>query len=206
MASGENSALSRMIDAIERGAIALLLGLMTLVTFANVVARYVFNANILWALETTVFLFAWLVLLGASHLVKSNAHLGVDALVAILAPGPRKALTLLAGLCCIAYAALMLKGGLDYYAPFIGQRAWYETQDIPMLSWLRWIEPLLNEGEAYEKLPRFIPYVILPVALALLLIRFAQAVWKVWVGHGGLMVASHEAEELLDDAVKARED
>ena len=49
---------------------------MTLVTFANVVARYVFNDNILWALETTVFLFAWLVLLGACYGVKTSLHLG----------------------------------------------------------------------------------------------------------------------------------
>jgi hypothetical protein len=46
--------------------IAMLLGLMTVVTFANVVARYAFNSNILWALELTSFLFAWLVLLGRS--------------------------------------------------------------------------------------------------------------------------------------------
>ena len=48
------------------------------VYYYEVIARYVFNANILWALETTVFLFAWLVLLGASYCVKVHAHLGVD--------------------------------------------------------------------------------------------------------------------------------
>ena len=63
--------------------IAGLLGLMTLITFANVVARFVFNSNILWALELTVFLFAWLVLLGASYAVKTHAHLGVDAILNI---------------------------------------------------------------------------------------------------------------------------
>jgi TRAP-type C4-dicarboxylate transport system permease small subunit len=41
----------RAVNAIEETLIALLLGLMTVVTFANVVARYVFNSNILWALE-----------------------------------------------------------------------------------------------------------------------------------------------------------
>jgi len=56
----------RAVNAIEETLIAVILGLMTVVTFANVIARYVFNANILWALETTVFLFAWLILIGAS--------------------------------------------------------------------------------------------------------------------------------------------
>ncbi|MGM0586713.1 MAG: TRAP transporter small permease, partial [Pseudomonadota bacterium] len=71
--------VGRAINAVEETLIAAILGIMTLVTFANVVARYVFNSNILWALETTSFLFAWLVLLGASYCVKITAHLGVDA-------------------------------------------------------------------------------------------------------------------------------
>ena len=52
-------------DRIEEKLIAGILGMMTLITFANVVMRYAFNQNILWALELTVFLFGWLVLLGA---------------------------------------------------------------------------------------------------------------------------------------------
>jgi len=50
-------------DRIEETLIAGILGVMTVITFANVVMRYVFNQNILWALELTVFLFGWLVLL-----------------------------------------------------------------------------------------------------------------------------------------------
>ena len=84
-----------MIDRLEEGLISLLLGLMTALTFANVVARYVFNSNILWALELTVFMFGWLVLLGASYAVKKGMHLGVDAIVQIPAPGPRKVMALI---------------------------------------------------------------------------------------------------------------
>ncbi|MEZ5739852.1 MAG: TRAP transporter small permease subunit [Burkholderiaceae bacterium] len=51
------------------------------------IARYVFNDNILWHLEVTVFLFAWLVLLGASYSVKHNLHIGVDVLVRPLPAG-----------------------------------------------------------------------------------------------------------------------
>jgi len=80
--SDHNQARS-FIDTIEETVIAFLLGMMTIVTFANVVARYVFNSNILWALELTVFMFAWLVLLGTSYAVKKTAHLGVDAILNI---------------------------------------------------------------------------------------------------------------------------
>lgn len=42
-------------DRIEETLIAGILGVMTLITFANVVMRYGFNQNILWASELTVF-------------------------------------------------------------------------------------------------------------------------------------------------------
>ncbi len=191
--------LGRVVNEIEETLIALILGLMTLVTFANVVARYVFNSNILWALETTVFLFAWLVLLGVSYLVKISGHLGVDAAVRLLAPGPRRSVTLLAAGICIAYALLLTIGSWNYWLPFVGSQVWYEVNDIVMPDWLRFIEPLLNEGEPYEKLPRFIPYVVLPVGMTLLTFRFLEAAWRIWTGESELMIASHEAEAMLEE-------
>ena len=38
---------SSFVDRLEENLISILLGLMTLITFANVVARYGFNSNIL---------------------------------------------------------------------------------------------------------------------------------------------------------------
>ena len=51
------SRLSRCINEIEETAIAILLGLMTLITFVNVVLRYGFNTGLIWGLEATTFLF-----------------------------------------------------------------------------------------------------------------------------------------------------
>ncbi len=186
-------------DAIEETFIAITLGLMTLVTFANVIARYVFNANILWGLEVTVFLFAWLVLIGASYGVKHTFHIGVDVVVNTLSPGPRKVVTLIACAACIAFAALLLKGAWDYWSPFIGKRAFYETEDLPVPFFLTWLKDVFNEGEAYEKLPRFIPYFALPLGMALLLFRFLQATWKIATNRQDLLIAGHEAEELMAD-------
>lgn len=69
---------------------------MTLLTFANVIFRYVFNDNILWALELTVFMFAWMVLVGASYGVKKHFHIGVDVIINIVPEGRRKLLALVA--------------------------------------------------------------------------------------------------------------
>ncbi len=189
-------------DAIEENVIAVLLGLMTLITFANVIARYVFNSNILWALELTVFLFAWLVLLGVSYCVKHTLHIGVDVVVRLLPPAMQKAVTLLAAAACLAFCLLMLKGAWDYWVPFIGKRAFLETNDVPMPAFLQFVSDWLNEGEKYEKLPRFIPYFALPLGMALLTFRFVQAGWRIVTGRQELLIAGHEAEELVDEVTR----
>ncbi len=217
---------SRVIDELEETLIALILGAMTLITFINVVLRYGFNTGLIWGLEATSFLFAWLVLFGVSYAVKKTANLGVDAVLNVLAPGTRRVLGLIAAAVCVAYAFLLLKGAWDYWANFAnlpkttGQwfptgfeemkrtsyRSWYEVIDIPMPEWLRFIEPWINEGEAYEKIPRFIPYVILPIGAALLLLRFCQATWRIWTGAEESLIVSHEAEDAVDDVAHLNKD
>ena len=185
-------------DAFEETLIAILLGLMTLIQFANVVAR-ARDLNILWALEATVFLFAWLVLLGASYAVKHNFHIGIDIVVARLPPALRRRVTLFAVACCVAFSLLLLKGSWDYWWPFASSRTFYEVNDIPMPGFLAFLGDVLNEGEAYEKLPRFIPYVVLPISTLLLTIRFMQVGLRVWRGEQQLIVESHEVEEIYED-------
>ena len=158
-------------DRLEETLIALILGAMTVVTFANVVARYGFNSNILWAVEFTVFLFGWMVLLGASYAVKIGAHLGVDAVLNIVSPQLRKIFGLIAVTVCILFSFLLLKGAWDYWANFANLpgtegrwfptgfedkfrgKGWYEVNDIPMPDMLRWMEATFNDGDAYEKIP-----------------------------------------------------
>ena len=209
-------ALGRAVHEVEETAIALILGLMTLITFVNVVLRYGFNTGLIWGLEMTGFLFAWLVLFGISYAVKTTAHLGVDAVINIVPDQVRRVLTLIAAAVCIIYAALLLKGAWDYWAPFAGlnategrviptgfansrDQAWYEVIDIPLPEMLRFLEPMFNQGEEYEKLPRFIPYAMLPFGAALLLFRFVQVAVRLWTGQAKTLIVSHEAEDAVDD-------
>ncbi|SLN61444.1 TRAP transporter small permease [Oceanibacterium hippocampi] len=204
MDSTPRTATGRWINGIEEGLIALLLGLMTIITFANVIARYVFNSNILWALETTLFLFAWLGLIGASYCVKTTAHLGVDALLNIVSPRLRRLLGFAAVASCLVFSFLLLYGAWQYWLPFATKNIWYEVNDIPMPGFLRFLEDLVNEGETYEKLPRFIPYFAMPLGITLLTFRFLQAAWQIATGKRERLIASHEAEELVHDAATNR--
>ena len=209
---------SGFVDKLEENLIAALLGAMTLLTFANVVARKGFNSNILWGLEATVFLFGWLVLLGASYAVKKGAHLGVDVMINGMSESARRMTGLIAISVCIAFAFLLLKGSWDYWANFANlpktegrwfplgfedkflAKGWYELDDIPHPTILKWMEDVFNEGEAYNKMPRLIPYVVLPISSALLVLRFVQAAIAIWKGETDRIVASHEVEDEIDEA------
>ena len=199
MHTESTSRLGRFTDSIEETSIAICLGLMTLVTFANVVARYVFDANILWALELTVFLFAWLVLMGMSYGVKKHVHIGVDVVINAVSPGARKILAIIAVSASLVFAILLLIGSWDYWYPFATERAWLETDDIPMPEFLQFLANWMNEGERYEKMPRWIPYLALPLGVGLLTFRFAQLAYQVFTGRIDRIIASHEAEELMEE-------
>lgn len=220
--AGAKPGPSGFINKLEETLIALLLGLMALITFANVIARFVFNSNILWALELTVFLFAWLVLLGASYAVKVHAHLGVDAVLNMLAPPARRVIGLISVTCCLVFSLLLLKGAYDYWAVFADlpptsgrwfptgfdmkarSQSFYEVQDVPMVSFLRFLEDLINYGDAYEKLPKVVPYLVLPVSMLLLVVRFAQAALQILRGETDRLVASHEVEDEIAEVQAQR--
>ena len=211
------SKTGHITDHIEETLIAVILAMMVLLTFANVVARFL-NSNILWAVETTVFLFAWLVLLGASYAVKHKLHLGVDSFVNMLTPKPKRIVALCVAFCCLLYSILLLKGAWDYWSVFADlppttgkwfptgfedkfrSQSFYETKDIPMIPLFQFLEGWINYDERYEKLPRVIPYIILPLSSALLLFRFIQVTLEAAKGKIDIFIASHEAEDAVEEA------
>ncbi|MCF6305635.1 MAG: TRAP transporter small permease [Rhodobacteraceae bacterium] len=220
MSHYNSNGFGRFTDKLEETAIALILGAMTMITFINVVMRYGFNSGLIWGLEAVSVLFSWLVLFGMAYCIKITAHLGVDSIINLFAFKGRRRMALLATAISIIYAFLLLKGSYDYYANFAnlpattGQwfptglqdmkitnyRGWYEMDRLPMPEWLRFIEPVMNEGERYNKLPRFIPYIILPIGFALLLYRLVQAFIHLSNGNRDTLIVSHEAEDDVKEA------
>jgi len=188
-----NSKFSLLVNRIEETSIAVCLGLMTLITFSNVVARYIFNSNILWALELTVFLFAWLVLMGASYAVKTRIHIGIDVVLIRLPAPAKKIFALLAVSACLAFSIMLTAGSWDYWLPFATDRAWLETDDIPMPTWLAFVSCWINACEAYEKLPRMIPYFALPLGMTLMSYRFLIVAWRIILGDVDMVISPHEA-------------
>ena len=163
------------LNKLEEWLIATLLALMTCVTFAQVVARYVFNYSFVWALELVTYLFAWLIFLGMAYGVRVSAHIGVDALVRTFKPRTARVVGVIAALLCIVYAIIGLVGGVIYVEKM--REVGILAQDLPIEQW--------------------IPRLVLPIGFALLLFRFGQVLYRILTGRQLGMKLVDEAAEAM---------
>ena len=140
---------------IEESLLALLLAGMTSVAFANVVARRLFASSFPWALELTLNLFLYLVLLGMAYALRRGLHASVDALTTRLAPRAEKLCHLLASLCVIIYAVVLSTTGFQ-------------------IARLFWTNPALRSiGSEEIGIPHWLTYSVLGFSFAYLAITAA---------------------------------
>jgi C4-dicarboxylate transporter DctQ subunit len=183
------------------------LAAITLISFSQVIARYGFNSGWGGALELTRILFAWLILFGMSYGVKHGMHLGVDALIRILPKPLFRAAAILGALCCFLYAAMLLHAGWLHF--FGGKEVTNYRQSGAMGYWtlmynlgtglddLRYPVWMQESFGLQERVQRWVAYLMLPIGLALLAFRSAQALVEIVRGNRELIIAGHEAEELV---------
>ena len=134
---------------------AALLAFMTVLTFIQVVMRYVFNTGWVWSLEATTYSFAALVLVGMSYGVRTRTHIATDLLTRKLSEPLQRYVAIVAIVACLAYALLMLYGSVILVdrLMILGNNA----RDIPAPKWML--------------------TATMPVGFALLTYRFLEAGW-----------------------------
>lgn len=183
--------IKNFIERLEETLIALLLAAMVMISFSQVVARYVFNIGWESALQLTTLCFAWMTLIGMSYCVRIGAHLGVDAITKLLPKPLYRASSVLAALCCVLWAVLMIDS--DWFTTIFGM------QDRG--GALVYIQKMHMIGLELEEVPlqRWIAYIILPIGLVLFAYRCLEAAWLIIRGERNALIAGHEAEELLEE-------
>jgi C4-dicarboxylate transporter DctQ subunit len=169
----------RWLEKLEEFLVTFLMAVMTIITFAQVVARYLFHYSFVWALELTGVLFAWLIFIGMSYGVRVGAHIGVDAAVRLLGPRSARVVAGIAAILCLAYALIVAWGGWQYA---------YKMYDVGVL-----MQDL--------PVPQWIPRIVLPLGFLLLAFRFAQVLWRVVTGEQAHLLADETGE-----ALKLRQD
>ena len=147
----------RAADRLEEAFMIVALIFMTVLTVVQVVLRYGFGTGFVWSLEATTYTFAWLVLIGMSYGVRTEAHIAVDLVTSRLGPRGARAFASVALFAGLAYCALMIYGSSQFVERLmaLGNNA----RDIP--------------------LPRWVLTGIMPVAFGLLALRLLQAARRV---------------------------
>lgn len=145
-----------MIDRLEEWLMAALLAFMTVLTFVQVVMRYVFNTGLMWSLEATTYSFAALVLIGMSYGVRTKTHIATDLLTRKLSEPLQRYVALVAISACLAYALLMLYGSAVL------------------------VDRLMTLGNAARDIaaPKWLLTATMPLGFTLLVFRFLEAGWS----------------------------
>jgi TRAP-type C4-dicarboxylate transport system permease small subunit len=104
-----------------------ILGVMVVLVFSNVIARYVFDAAITWAEEVSRFLFVWLTFVGASIGLHRGIHLGMDLVVARLTARRRLLVDVANHIIVLVFFAVwgfggvaLIEANLNYMSPATG--------------------------------------------------------------------------------------
>jgi C4-dicarboxylate transporter DctQ subunit len=145
--------LLKAADWLEEAFMIVALTFMTALTVLQVVLRYVFSTGFVWSLEATTYTFAWLVLLGMSYGVRTEAHIAVDLVTSRLSPRGARVFASIALFAGLAYCALMIYGSVEFVDRLMTLGT--DARDIP--------------------LPRWVLTGIMPIAFALLALRLVQA-------------------------------
>jgi C4-dicarboxylate transporter DctQ subunit len=125
---------NKILNSLEEIVMASALAFMTILTFTNVVLRYLFGTSMIWQLQATTYAFAWLVVFGLSYCVRVNSHIAVDIFINKLSGNARRKAAIFAIGICVTYCGVMLFG--SYERVEVLWRMGNLARDIPVPQWL----------------------------------------------------------------------
>ena len=123
-----------LLGRIEDIICAICMIIMTSLTFANVVARYVFSASFSFSEEITTYLFVLLSLIGSAAAARRKAHLGFTAILDLLPKGLQRAIQ------TMSYTiATIFSAALFWYGISMVQSQIFHGQVTAGMQWPEWI-------------------------------------------------------------------
>ncbi len=103
-----------MVGVAVDATAAVLVGVEVALLLTGVIARFAFQAPLVWSDELASILFLWLAMLGAVIASRRAVHMRMTALMDAVSPGLRAFLDAVAALAAIAFLILILRPGFDY--------------------------------------------------------------------------------------------
>jgi TRAP-type C4-dicarboxylate transport system permease small subunit len=136
-------ALSKIWDYFEEGALILFFAFMTIMNFANVLSRYVFNMSISAADELLICVFVWISMFGAATAYKRGSHFAMGLLAESASPKVRAYMSLFATICSFVLISVLFYYSLGMIemqmitgqkTPALGMPAYIQGLSIPVGS------------------------------------------------------------------------
>lgn len=146
-----------------------------LLSFINVVARYVFDASISWASELTIIFFLWSAFFGAAYCFKKDAHIAVTIFIDIIPSRIAKMLLLISHIVTFGFLLAVSYYGIGYLELVIE----------------------LEEISVDLEIPMWIPYLVIPVAFLLASYRVAEKIYHIIVTPHNEVIRESEAEVIM---------
>ncbi len=146
------------------------------IAFTNVVARYVFDASLVWATELTIFLFLWSAFFAAAYCFKKDAHIAVTIVLDVVPSHIAKPMLLISHTVTIIFLIAVAYFGYEYLL-------------------------LVNEIDERSidlwDMPMWIVYLVIPVAFSFAAYRVGEKIVQIIKTPHNEVVAESEAEQVL---------
>jgi C4-dicarboxylate transporter DctQ subunit len=155
------------------------------VAFTNVVARYAFDASLVWATEMTIFLFLWSVFFGAAYCFKKDAHIAVTVILDIVPSRAAKIMLLISHLITFIFLIAVSYYGYEYLLLVI------ELDERSIDLW---------------DLPMWIIYLVIPISFAFAAFRVGERIHMILSTNHNKILKESEAEMVLSElGVKSKD-
>ena len=106
---------------------------LTVVTFAGVIARFVLAMPIKWSSDVTRWSFIYAVFFGASYAAKTNSHLNLDVVLGTMPPKVRAMVEFLINVLLTCFCVLIAILGYRFTLSGMNQRMPYLNMPISVL-------------------------------------------------------------------------
>ncbi len=155
------------------------------IAFSNVVARYAFNASLVWATELTIFLFLWSVFFGAAYCFKKDAHIAVTVILDIVSSRTAKVMLLISHIITFIFLLTVSYFGYEYLFLVI------ELDERSIDLW---------------DMPMWIIYLVIPISFLFASYRVAERIQVILTTPHDKIVKESEAEMVLSELGESSKD
>lgn len=146
------------------------------IAFTNVVARYVFDASLVWATELTIFLFLWSAFFAAAYCFKKDAHIAVTIVLDVVPSHIAKPMLLISHTVTIIFLMAVAYFGYEY---------------------LLLVDEIDERSIDLWDMPMWIVYLVIPVSFAFASYRVGEKIVQIIKTPHNEVVAESEAEQVL---------